>query len=344
MATYNPADAAGIIDDINNNATNNGDIVNLPDGTFDCTASTLAPTPGVTIRGNAMRRCVINAGWNMDLGGSANTLILQDFTADGAGVAKITSFGPFEFFDGSLNAERVRWTNADQATSNCLTFKNTGFPVIANLTDCQVDTCTADVISTVGDGGADAGNSALSLFNCTVFGQGDSTAHQAVTAHDDFGIWIIGGDYRNTSATAWYVMSPAGARIHIFGAYIEGSVLVYWTQHCTIEGGVTRNAAWAASENGSTCLANRIIVNKATAPNYGAISGAFTNVRFESNWISGSATAAQQSGAISLIQTAGPHHVYNNRLTDNDVGLHVEVDTGTSPTGTSTTTSLTRMP
>lgn len=333
MTTYSPTTAAEIITAINTSASSVGDIVVLPDGDWDCSAATLAPYPGVTIRGTSAAACSVPAGWAKDLGGSADALVLEDFTLSAAGIAA----NPAISFDyGTIIGRRliVSGLNAGSRTTLFLVQSVNG-PTTSRWYDCTFTNSAGDVFACSGTNAYGAASGTY-LYDCNISGSvSTNSGDQLLTTHNDHSVYMFGGtlDDSSRSATEFAAANGTGtdslyARTYLVGVTVTGKLgLGISATLCSITSRTGNNPSVACGSNSTNDYYGCIIAN-ANTPSLGIIYWDGTNAvgTFESCWIR--STGAKCKGLV-VAATEGTLSFKNCRFEHNVYGISLEQASGT---------------
>lgn len=212
--------AAEIITAINTTANTTGDVVTLPAGTFDCSATQLATLAAITLRGAGKALTIVKA--SLVVGFSAT---LEDFTLDTTGVTapNITAFvagfantfvSSAICYDGTfaLNRVRVGVGAATTAGSNTITFAaSSGKSCTAVCTDCEFDHAVADVVSTKAHDQTAGDASWVTLNNCSLHHCGSANIDQLATTHNYFGMTLHSCALTDPGTTYRLLTQPAAS-------------------------------------------------------------------------------------------------------------------------------------
>lgn len=216
MAVYAPANAAEIIDDTNNNATSVGDIVNLPSGAHDCSATTLAPSAGVTINGNADGTTDITGLFVVDLNDTTNLLTLSNFKVSSAAAAAGNVFE-----DGNFAFTDMEFDGTGMGANKLINVKSTTNASQCTMTGVNAHDSGADCISFEDPGSV--GTSWGKLYNCEASTPGGGANDNCLTTHTGFIIDDYNG-YYHTQNGGKAVVAANATTMRLHGTVVEGRV------------------------------------------------------------------------------------------------------------------------
>ncbi len=346
--------AAEIITAINTTADTDGDVVFLPPGYFDCTASVLQPLAAITIRG---------AGIGDGSGGTTRIkarmksvygLTMRDFSWTTEGLAAAQSEAPIELFDADYSLTNMQiGIGTTNNTNSVLCFLAVSSAMQATLRDCEISHGAKDTISTKASNSTLGEASMLSLHNCNVHHCGDGSSDQVLTAHTGFGVRMHGGSLTNAGAEQILCASDgvAATKISLYGVVMdEGFVTAEDLIGCTIQTGLLR-ANRVASRNvilatksktkwyagltlyGGALAVGNLVVNTPGVAIGGILQNSMGGSRILNNIVVGFSSNSQ-SGISTENNSGGLHEIVNNTVIGCRRGVRMRIGASAGSTST----------